>query len=117
MGLMGGKADRDNQSNWTFDNGLVLTLYVDDILLSGPSGLRKGFWESLQKHLEIEEPTQVDRCLGRKHLFKRENGETEVYFDMVDFINSACQMYENLSGMPFEGRCISVLARRFHSSE
>ena len=75
MGLMGGKADRDNQSNWTFDNGLVLTLYVDDILLSGPSGLRKGFWESLQKHLEIEEPTPVDRCLGRKHLFKRENGK------------------------------------------
>ena len=103
MGLMGGKADRDNQSNWIFENGLVLTLYVDDILLSGPMGLRKGFWESLQKHLEIEESTKVDRCLGRKHLFKRENGETEVYFDMVDFISSACQMYENLSGKPLKG--------------
>ena len=63
----------------------------------------KGSGKTLQKHLEIEEPTQVDRCLGRKHLFKRENGETEVYFDMVDFINSACQMYENLSGMPLKG--------------
>ena len=43
MQIMGGSPDQDNQSNWTFGNGLLLTLYVDDVLLSGPSHLHADF--------------------------------------------------------------------------
>jgi hypothetical protein len=63
MGLLGGVADNDNQSNWTFPNGLLLTLYVDDILLSGPRLLHEAFWKKLSGYLDIEDPTDVDRCL------------------------------------------------------
>ena len=103
MTLMGGKADVDNQSNWTFENGLLLTLYVDDILLSGPEKLHDEFWKKLQSHLEIEDPTDVDRCLGRKHVFERNGDVTDVYFDMSDFVKSACQMYENMTNKPLKG--------------
>ena len=67
MGIMGGKLDNDHQSNYIFENGLLLTLYVDDVLLSGPESLHSAFWEELQKHIAIEEPAPVDRCLGRKN--------------------------------------------------
>ena len=103
MTLMGGKADVDNQSNWTFENGLLLTLYVDGILLSGPEKLHDEFWKKLQSHLEIEDPTDVDRCLGRKHVFERNGDVTDVYFDMSDFVKSARQMYENMTNKPLKG--------------
>ena len=34
-----GKLDNDHQSNYIFKNGLLLTLYVDDVLLSGPENV------------------------------------------------------------------------------
>ena len=49
------------------DTGLLLTLYVDDMLLSGPQKAHAPFWEMMQKHIKIESPTPVDRVLGRHH--------------------------------------------------
>ena len=92
----------DNQSNWTFGNGLLLTLYVDDVLLSGPSHLHAEFWKTLSSHLEIQPPTEVDRCLGRKHVFHHNEDSTEVEFDMVDFIQSSCDSYVELAGKPLK---------------
>ncbi len=79
---------------------LLLTLYVDDVLLSesGPESLHSAFWAELQKRIAIEEPAPVDRCLGRKHLVKRENGVTTIAFDMEDFILQSCEAYTNLTG-------------------
>ena len=102
MQIMGGSPDQDNQSNWTFGNGLLLTLYVDDVLLSGPSHLHAEFWKTLSGHLEIEPPTEVDRCLGRKHIFHHNEDSTEVEFDMVDFIQSSCDFYVELAGKPLK---------------
>ena len=47
-----------------------------------------GFWTDLQRHVVIEEPSPVDRCLGRKHLVKREDGVTTF----------ACEAYTSLTG-------------------
>ena len=102
MGLLGGVADNDNQSNWTFPNGLLLTLYVDDILLSGPSHLHEPFWQKLSGYLDIEDPADVDRCLGRKHNVHRTEEGTEMEFDMVDFVRQSCDFYVSLAGKPLK---------------
>ena len=98
MVSMGGSLDNDHQSNYVFKNGLLLTLYVDDVLLSGPEHLHSQFWTELQKYIAIEEPAPVDRCLGRKHLVKREGGVTTIAFDMEDFILQSCEAYTSLTG-------------------
>lgn len=49
------------------DSGLLLTLYVDDMILSGPTKAHVSFWQKIQKFIEIEEPTPVSRVLGRNH--------------------------------------------------
>ena len=56
------------------------------MLLSGPESLHAPFWTELQKHVAIEEPAPADRRPGRKHLVKREDGETTIALDMGDFI-------------------------------
>ena len=76
----------------------MLTLYVDDILLSGPQENHKQFWEMIQKHIEIEDPTPVDRVLGRRHIIKRDENGASMKFDMSDFAKNACATYEELSG-------------------
>ena len=45
----GRKLDNDHQSNYIFKNGLLLTLYVDDVLLSGPEHLHAPFWTELRE--------------------------------------------------------------------
>ena len=75
----------------------MLTLCVDDIVLSGPASSQKEFWGQLQEHLSIEPPDDVDRTLGRQHLLKR--GEvTEMRHNMADYANNACCLYEELTG-------------------
>ena len=72
MVSMGGSLDNDHQSNYIFKEWVALTLYVDDVLLSGPEHLHSQFWDRASKYIAMEEPAPVDRCLGRKHLVKRE---------------------------------------------
>ena len=98
MKVLGGQHSDLFQSSYFFkDSKLLLTLYVDDIVLSGPAHAQPEFWEKLQRHLEIEEPSPVDRMLGRKHIF--EHGETTTMrHDMADYCANACSLYEELSG-------------------
>ena len=90
----------DNQQStyWFEELGLLLSLYVDDILLSGPAQNHARFWDLLQKHLEIEEPSPVDRVLGRKHLLSHDADSTTLQHDMSDFCQNCCELYEQLSG-------------------
>eukprot|EP00439_Symbiodinium_sp_Y106_P015140 s5314_g2.t1 len=78
--------------------GLLLSLYVDDILLSGPAKNHARFWDLLQKHLEIEEPSPVDRVLGGKHLLSHDADSTTLQHDMSDFCKNCCELYEQLAG-------------------
>ena len=67
------------------------------MVLSGPKSSQAEFWAELQKHLDIEPPTEVDRVLGRKHVIQRE-GSTVMRHDMSDYCRNACELYEQLSG-------------------
>ena len=95
---MGGEHCELFQSSYYFPKSRVLlTLYVDDIILSGPEQAHEAFWAELQSHLEIEPPTLVDRVLGRKHLFERTEEGCIMRHDMTDYAANACSLYEELS--------------------
>ena len=66
------------------------------IVLSGPRGSQPAFWEELQRHLEIEPPSEVDRVLGRRHVYQR-GTSTVMTYDMSDYCRNACDLYEQLS--------------------
>jgi len=46
---------------------LLLTVYVDDLLLSGPASEHAGFWKSLSAEILVEDPEPLSRFLGRTH--------------------------------------------------
>ena len=44
-----------------------MTVYVDDLLLSGPAGSHDEFWQLLNKSIDIDEPELLDKFLNREH--------------------------------------------------
>ena len=50
---------------------MLLTIYVDDLLLSGPEQYHDKFWRELRRHVDIEDPEDLDRYLGRHHLIEK----------------------------------------------
>ena len=70
---------------WFPEWKLLLTIYVDDLLLAGPAHLHKQFWETLVKDVSIEDPEDLDLFLGRRHKiteFKR------LKYDLVEYFKS-----------------------------
>ena len=49
--------DDFQSSYWFPKTKLLMTLYVDDMMLSGPQEAHEGFWKRLARHLEFDEPT------------------------------------------------------------
>ena len=91
--------DNSPSSFWFPSEKLLLTLYVDDIVLSGPTPNHSPFWQKLRQHLEVEDPSPVDRILGRKQEFFEQDGASYVAFSMEDFLVSSCEAYEELTKM------------------
>ena len=86
------------QSNfWIPKYKLLLSLYVDDVVVSGPSSQHKLFWDEMQRHLELDEPAEVSRILGREHSISRSKEGTTCAFEMTEFIDNCCELYETLS--------------------
>ena len=50
--------------------GLLLVVYVDDLLRAGPTQHYANFWRTLRAQVDIEEPEDLDRYLGRHHTFE-----------------------------------------------
>ena len=47
--------------------GLALVVYVDDLILSGPSQWHEPFWEALGEKVLIDDIGPLGRFLGRHH--------------------------------------------------
>jgi len=71
---MGGVAIAEHPSNfWFAAEGLLLTVYVDDLLLSGPADNHDCFWEKLRTGafpIACDEPEPLTRFLGRDHIYE-----------------------------------------------
>ena len=46
----------------------LLTVYVDDLLLSGPAELQAEVWKNIRSKVDAEDPEPLDRYLGRTHI-------------------------------------------------
>ena len=68
---MGGKPIPNHPSCfWFEDKKLLMIVYVDDLLLSGPEDLHADLWKELRKKVTLEPPEDLDRYLGRHHIFQ-----------------------------------------------
>ena len=66
---IGGKASTTHpSSSWFPEDRMLLTVYVDDLLLSGPRENHHKVWARIGKAINIEEPEKLDRFLGRTHI-------------------------------------------------
>ena len=57
-------------SFWFEESRMLLTVYVDDLLLSGPSERHEAFWRNLREGpdaIRLEDPETLGRFLGRHH--------------------------------------------------
>ena len=69
---MGGAPVENHPSVFWFESRrLLLIVYVDDILLSGPAEHHSGFWKELRESVNTEDPEPLDRYLGRHHSFEK----------------------------------------------
>ena len=67
---IGGEAVKNHPSSFYFPNSrMLLTVYVDDLLLAGPDGGHEAIWQGLRKQkIALEDPESLERFLGRKHI-------------------------------------------------
>lgn len=77
---------------------LLLAVYVDDFTLSGPAEAHDEFWAKLSQHVDLEPCSELGRVLGRQHAPITSNGVPAMAFDMEDYAQQACDLYEGLDG-------------------
>ena len=77
---------------------MLLTVYVDDFLLSGPESRHERFWEELGKNVDIEDVGPLDRFLGRYSFPVNVDGMKHLAFGMHDYARSCCELYTSLPG-------------------
>ena len=71
---LGGEPILAHPSSYHFkDSLMLLTVYVDDLLLSGPCENHAIFWSALAKSIDIDPPEDLDRFLGRTHTISEES--------------------------------------------
>jgi len=86
---------------WFPETKLLLTVYVDDLLLSGPEAAHAPFWESLRtgpKAVAIDDPEPLDRFLGRGHERVETPHGPGMAFAMQDYCEDALRMYTQVTG-------------------
>ena len=47
---------------------LALSVYVDDLTLSGPKKNHAQFCSTLRKHVQLEDPAELSKVLGRNRI-------------------------------------------------
>ena len=88
------------------DMKILLVIYVDDFLMSGPKESLPKAWEALRKGaddgtgIKMADPAVCDRFLGCHHIFANEkspitgNVVSTCTFDMSFYMESCCQLYK-----------------------
>ena len=89
--------------------GLMLSTYVDDLTLSGPSEHHAPFWNQLMSEVNVEPPETIYRILGRNHVyasFDKVQGEENaalgaapdaLIFDMKGYAQQTIDLYKSVA--------------------
>jgi hypothetical protein len=96
---LGGKPVNNHPSSYFFkESGLLLTVYVDDLLLSGPADAHAAFWAALRPKVDLEEVTSLERFLGRGHDEVNVDGKRALAFNVQEYAQSSVDLYLSLPG-------------------
>ena len=88
---------------------MLLSTYVDDLTLAGPSDQHDAFWAKLTSGVDIEPPEPIYRILGRNHLvmsLSKTEGSEEcaafraqeaLVFDMLDYAHQTVDLYKSIT--------------------
>ena len=79
---------------------LALRVYVDGLTLSGPQKNHSKFWPTLQKHVQLEDPAELSKVLGRNHVICDQG----LALNPADFAKQCVELYEQLSGKKVKGQ-------------
>lgn len=108
---LGGEEVPEYPGNFYFpDTKLLLSTYVDDLTLAGPSEQHDAFWAKLTSVVDIEPPEPIYRILGRNHVnmsLTQTEGHEEcaayraqdaLVFDMLDYAHQTVDLYKSITG-------------------
>ena len=94
---------------WFPNSKLLLSSYVDDLTLAGPSDAHDPFWKKFTSHVDIEPAEKVYRILGRNHVdlklpktdgaeqcaaYRAQDG---LVLDMADYATQTVELYKQIS--------------------
>jgi len=97
---IGGKPVPDHPSSFFFpDSKLLLTVYVDDLLLSGPEKEHDKLWKLLSTKVNLDEPEPLGRFLGRHHDCTKSKNGGSIEFNMEDYCLDAVRLYTDITGV------------------
>jgi hypothetical protein len=67
---IGGEPIDDHPSSFWFPKErLIMSVYVDDLLLSGPEDAHDELWSRIKEAgIKLDDPEPVERFLGRTHI-------------------------------------------------
>ena len=77
----------------------MVSVYVDDILASGPPGMLKALWAELGRYIDLEDPEDLDRYLGRYHVVERTVDGAELRTQMGDYAKGISESYYAVEGV------------------
>ena len=109
--LCGGKPIPGHPSGFWFPKQrCFMTVYVDDLLLSGPTDRHDEIWSALRDpkkgDIRLEDPTPLERFLGRHHdvVALDQSADnvapaTALSWNMEDFVDQTVQVYKDLTGV------------------
>ena len=109
---LGGQEIPEYPGNFFFpETKLLLSTYVDDLTLAGPSEAHEPFWTKLTSVVDLEPPEPIYRILGRNHLImpmKQAEGHEEcaafraqqaLVFDMFDYAHQTVDLYKSITNV------------------
>ena len=68
------KVPEHKSTFWFAEAQQLLTIYVDDLLLSGPAHSQHAVWEKIRSKVDTEKPEPLERYLGRTHVVAPNSG-------------------------------------------
>ena len=117
---LGGQEIIEFPGNFYFpEPKLLLSTYVDDLTLAGPTDQHQKFWEKLTSLVDVEPPEPIYRVLGRNHSIvdlayhKVDDGSAtlgedsepphkkvpHMVFDMYDYALQTVELYKSITGI------------------
>ena len=89
-------------SFWHPTHKCLLTAYVDDLLLSGPTENHAKVWQALRDpsigNINVEDPQSLSRFLGCHHHHSSGKDGQRILLEMSDYVDQAVEKYEALAG-------------------